>query len=98
MIFLRDTKAGLEISVWAQPKASKTRVVGVHGEALKIAVQAPPVDGAANEEISEFLAGLLGVAARQVQLHKGPTSRQKVFLIAGVPLATAKEKIAGALP
>ena len=96
MSFLRDTKAGLEISVWAQPKASKTRVVGIHGEALKIAVQAPPVDGAANEEIAGFLAELLGVAARQVQLHKGATSRQKIFLVAGMPLALAREKLAGA--
>lgn len=98
MIFLTDSKEGPLIAVCAQPKASKTRVIGIYGKALKIAVQAPPVDGAANEEIVEFLADLLGVPNRQVVLRRGATSRQKTFLLSGLSLESIRKKLEGKLP
>lgn len=98
MIFLRATKEGTLLKICVQPKASRTRVLGLYGEALKIAVQAPPVDGAANEAIVEFLAGLLGLARKSVHLKSGETSRQKTFLLAGIPLEQAKACLEGKLP
>ncbi len=60
-----------------QPGASRTEISGMHGDRIKIRVKAPPVDGAANEEVLSFLATVLGLAARDVVLVRGATSRQK---------------------
>ena len=84
---IRETAAGITLAVRAQPGAKKTAVVGVYGEGaaaqLKIAVQAPPVEGRANQALVEFLAELLAVARGQVELVSGELSRSKVFLIRG---------------
>ena len=74
---------GLVVKVRAAPGASRERVVGLHADALKIAVQAPPEKGRANERIAAVLAAALGLPARDVELVSGPTSRDKRFLIRG---------------
>ncbi len=68
-----------------QPRASRTEVVGQHGDAVKIRLRAPPVDGAANEELVRFLAERLGVARGAVTIVGGQTSRIKRVRIAGGP-------------
>ncbi len=60
-----------------QPGAKKTAVAGVHGDALRIRVAAPPAGGRANAELIDFLAGALGVPRRSLQLVKGAASRRK---------------------
>ena len=65
--------------------AKKSGVVGEHGDALKIRLAAPPVDGKANAALIEFLATRLGVARAQVTLKSGQTSRRKVLEIEGAP-------------
>ncbi len=80
----RKVDDGVTVAVAAQPGAKRTGLAGTHGDALKIKVSAPPVDGAANEELGAFLAALCGVKVRDVELVRGATSRQKVFLIRGV--------------
>jgi uncharacterized protein (TIGR00251 family) len=67
-----------------QPRASRTEVVGLHGDALKIRVAAPPVDGAANEAIIRFFADRLGVPRSRVRLTKGASGRRKVVEIDGI--------------
>jgi uncharacterized protein (TIGR00251 family) len=78
------------LAVRAQPGAKKTAIVGVYGEGekalLKIAVQAPPVEGRANSALIEFLADKFGVAKSYVELVSGALSRSKVFLLKGVSL------------
>lgn len=93
MIFLREFESGVRLTVHAQPKASRTKVVGVHGDALKIAVQAPPVEGAANEALQEFLAKLFKVSKSSVDLSSGASGRRKIFEIRGVSLADAVKVI-----
>lgn len=83
---LSNTASGVLIRVHAQPGAKKTEVVGLHGEAIKIRVHAPPVEGRANEELVRFLAKTLGVARSQVSLSKGDTSRSKLFLVTNVTI------------
>ncbi len=61
-----------------QPKASKSRIVGLHDNCLKLAVAAPPVEGKANKEVVKFLAAVLGVPARDVTVKSGIQSRRKV--------------------
>jgi uncharacterized protein (TIGR00251 family) len=79
--------ASVRISVYVQPRASKTAVVGLHGDAWKIRVAAPPVDGAANAALTDFIASKLGVPRKSVRVAAGGTGRRKVVEIDGVELA-----------
>jgi uncharacterized protein (TIGR00251 family) len=74
---------GSSLRVRAQPGASRERIVGVHGDALKVAVSAPPERGRANERIAEVLAAALDVPLRAITLLSGATSRDKRFAIVG---------------
>ncbi len=80
---------GVRISLWVQPRASRTRVVGLHEGALKIQVAAPPVEGEANEALVAFLAKTLGVKKSQVRICSGEKGRRKVAEVSGVTPGTA---------
>ena len=79
--------ASVRITVYVQPRASKTEVVGMHGDALKIRLTAPPVDNAANEALIDFIAAKLGIPKSSVRVAAGATGRRKIVEIAGVKLA-----------
>lgn len=66
----------------AQPGAKTSSVAGLHGEALKIRIAAPPVEGKANAALIAFVAAQLGVAKRLVTVEKGESSREKLLRIA----------------
>ena len=85
--------ASVRISVYVQPRASKTEIAGMHGDALKIRLTAPPVDKAANAALVEFIAGKLGIPKGSVRVAAGATSRRKTVEIAGV----TSEAVAAAL-
>lgn len=68
--------------VHAAPNAKKSEIVGIHGDALKIKIKAPPVDGKANEEIIRFFSELCGVPQSRVTLTSGQSSKTKSVLIA----------------
>ncbi len=72
---------GLTLTLHIQPGAKKTEFAGLHGDALKIRLAAPPVDGKANEALIKFLADFVGVAKAAVILKSGQTSRRKVLEI-----------------
>ena len=82
----REYPGGVRIQLQVQPRASRTEVVGLHGEALKIRVAAPPVDGAANEAIIRFFADRLAVSRSRVRVTKGASGRRKVVEIDGIGL------------
>ena len=92
---LRETKDGVTLAVRAQPGAKKTAIVGVYGEGaaaqLKIAVQAPPVEGKANATVVEFLSEFFELPKSHVELVHGELSRSKVFLLRGVSRARAEQ-------
>lgn len=84
------------LHVYVQPKASKTRIVGIFDGCLKIAIAAPPVEGKANEEVVKFLARLFNIPGRAVVIQAGAQSRRKRVFIqtTGVDLVLDKiEKI-----
>ena len=92
---LRSVQVGVTLAVRALPGAKKkTAIVGIYCEGekarLKIAVQAPAVEGRANSALIEFLADKFGVAKSYVELVSGELSRSKVFLIRGVSLGKAE--------
>ena len=80
---LRPTEAGGEILLYVQPRSSRNRVVGLQGGELKIALTAPPVEGAANKACGDFLARLFNLPKRCVRLISGDTSRHKRWLLEG---------------
>jgi len=80
---------GVRIHVWVQPGAKRTEVVGMHGDALKLRVAAPPEKGRANEAAGAALAALLGVRPADVTLASGITSRSKTFEVRGVTASQA---------
>jgi hypothetical protein len=91
---IRETRDGVTLAVRAQPGAKKTAITGMYGEGaaaqLKIAVQAPPVDGRANEALIAFLAEIFSLPRSSVVLEAGEHSRSKVFLLRGVTAARAR--------
>ncbi|HEU4801389.1 MAG TPA: DUF167 domain-containing protein [Gemmatimonadales bacterium] len=72
---------GVFLRVHVQPRASRSEVAGLHGDALKVRLRAPPVDGAANEELIRFLADALGLRRDAVTLVSGATSRAKRLFV-----------------
>jgi len=96
---LRSVQGGVTLAVRALPGAKKkTAILGIYCEGdkarLKIAVQAPAVEGRSNSALVEFLADKFGVAKSHVELISGELSRSKVFLIRGVSLARAESVLA----
>jgi uncharacterized protein (TIGR00251 family) len=94
---LRAVAGGVTLAVRAQPGAKKTAILGVYGECaaaqLKIAVQAPPVEGKANSVLIAFLADTFGLAKNKVEIVSGELSRSKVFLLRGVSLEEVQAKL-----
>lgn len=85
---------GATIAVYVVPRAPKNEIVGQHGEALRIRLNAPPVRGAANAELIAFVADILGVARRQVHILSGHRSRRKVLAVSGLSRDTVRSRLA----
>lgn len=89
----QDAPGSHIISLHVQPGARKTEIAGLHGEALKVRLAAPPVDGAANDALLRFLAERLGVARGAVALRAGATSRRKVVEVVGLNVDTVLSRL-----
>lgn len=87
---VRAIEGGVEISVRAQPRASRSEVVGLHGAQIKIRIAAPPVDGAANTELIKLLAKALGVSRSALRVVRGEGSRSKVVRAEGATVVQAR--------
>lgn len=81
------------LAIKAIPNAPRSEIVGWLGDALKVKVHAPPVEGRANEALCEFLADTLDLPRRAVTVLRGDTSRQKLVRLDGLTLAEAKKKL-----
>jgi uncharacterized protein (TIGR00251 family) len=88
MIPVNDTSAGATFAVKIHPRAKKDAITGEVGDALKLSLTAPPIDGRANEACIEFFANLLKVPRSSVTIASGQTSRRKAIRVAGL---TAEE-------
>ena len=84
---------GATLAVRAQPGAKKDAMLGRHGDAVKIAVTAPPEDGRANAALVEYLKNWLRVKRSQVELLSGEKNRNKVFLIRGLTAAELTARV-----
>jgi hypothetical protein len=93
MIPIRDMSAGVTFTVKVQPRARKNAITGTIGDALKLALTAPPVDGRANEACIEFFANLLDVPRSSVTIASGETSRNKVIRVAGLSADEVRRRL-----
>lgn len=84
MIAVQETVAGLTFPVRVQPRAKRNALVGELGDALKVALSAPPIDGRANEACIEFFAELLQLPRSSVEIVSGQSSRNKVIRVTGI--------------
>ena len=84
----------VRVRIHAQPGAAKTQVVGTHGDAVKIRIQAPPVEGKANQALLRYLSRRLECRKNQLQLVSGEHSRKKVILVTGVEAGAVAHALA----
>ncbi|MDX6611403.1 MAG: uncharacterized protein QOD75_589 [Blastocatellia bacterium] len=94
-ILLRYTEADgvITFQVRVVPRASRSKIAGEHDGALRIRVTAPPVDGAANEEVIRLLAKALGVTRRNVEIVSGQTSKTKRIKVRGISPADLRSLV-----
>ena len=93
MNILEPVSGGVRLRLHIQPGAARTGVAGIHGTALKIRISAPPVDGAANRELVRFLAEVLAVPARHVEVVSGQSGRRKTAVIRGITAVVAARQL-----
>jgi uncharacterized protein (TIGR00251 family) len=93
---IQSTANAIIISIRVIPRAGKSGVAGTRGDAWLVRLHAPPVDGAANEELVEFIAEVLAVPKRAVSIASGERSRQKRVRVSGIDAATAAARLASA--
>lgn len=89
--------AVLRLQVHLQPRASRNRIAGRHGEVIKVQVHAPPVAGAANAALIDLLADALQVPRRAVSIMRGETSRIKLVEVRGSDPAACRLRLEAAL-
>jgi uncharacterized protein (TIGR00251 family) len=94
---VREVPGGVELSVFCQPKAARSALIGMHGGALKVKVKAPPVEGRANRALLDLLAGALGVPRGRLTLVSGEQSRNKRVRVDGVDAVGTLAAILAAL-
>ena len=82
-----------DLIVQVQPRSPRSEVVGLHGDAVKVRLAAPPVDGAANDELVRFLAARLGVPRSAITLVRGATGRRKMLRVEGMTGNAARERL-----
>ena len=90
---IRESASGLDVSLHVQPRARNTALAGIHNGALKLKIQAPPVDDAANLAIVRFFSELLGIPKSCLLIASGTKSREKTLRIQGISLARFLEHL-----
>jgi hypothetical protein len=97
MVTVKETSTGATFSVKVHPRARKNAITGIVGDALKLALTAPPVEGKANAAVIEFFADLFDIPRSSVTIASGETSRNKVVRISGINRQMVEERLAGML-
>jgi hypothetical protein len=95
VVELRESVDGITFRVRVQPRASRTEVAGEYGNAIRIRLAAPPVDGKANEECIRFIASLLEIPVRDVEIVSGQSSRDKSIRVRNVSAERVRQALKG---
>lgn len=94
MVAVKDSPTGATFAVKVHPRARKNAITGVVGDAIKLALTAPPVEGRANEAVIRFFADLFEIPRSSVTIASGATSRTKVLRIAGLSKEAVQDRLA----
>jgi len=78
------SKEPLTLKIKVEPRSSRSEVVGLYGDALKVKLTSPPVEGKANKELIEVLAGEFGISKKDVEIISGQSSKNKIVKLSGV--------------
>ena len=93
MFLVRETSDGVSFSVRVHPRAKKNAITGELGDALKVSLTTPPVEGRANEACIDFFAKLLKLPRSSVTIASGQTSRNKVIRVAGLTAQQLRDRL-----
>jgi len=88
-----DKSLGCELAFFAVPRSSRTEVAGMHGDALRVRLAAPPVEGAANDALRRFVADQLGIPISDVVVVSGSTGRRKRLSVSGMDHVSAMSRL-----
>jgi uncharacterized protein (TIGR00251 family) len=91
--FVSLKNGSLGVRILAQPKAKKSRIIGLHNGMVKIALAAPPVDGKANKHLINFLAAFFGIKQAEITLVSGTNTRKKVCVIGDLSRSELETKL-----
>jgi uncharacterized protein len=94
VIPIKETSRGLTFLVKVQPRARRNEITGVVGDALKLSLTAPPVEGRANDAVVEFLADFFDIPRSSVTITSGKTNRLKAICICGIGVEQLQRKLA----
>ena len=81
---IRDTAQGAQFALRVQPRSSRNAITGVIGDAVKLAITAPPVDGKANQAVVDYLAKLFSVPKSSITILSGESGRNKLIAVRGL--------------
>jgi uncharacterized protein len=91
--WLRPTSDGAVLRVHVVPRAARSALAGFHGEALRVRVAAPPVEGAANRELARFLGRALGIGEAAVEIESGARGREKRVRVRGLGATDVRARL-----
>ena len=94
MFPVKETATGVTFAIRVQPRARKNAIKGTAGDAIKLAVTAPPVEGKANQAVIEFFADFFAIPRSSVSIASGETSRNKVVRVSRISLQRVRELLA----
>ena len=97
MIPVSESAQGVTFAVKVHPRARKNAITGTMGDALKLSLTAPPVEGKANQAVIEFFADLFDIPRSSVTIASGETSRNKVVRVSGLSRPSVEQRLAGAI-
>ncbi|HLY97588.1 MAG TPA: DUF167 domain-containing protein [Candidatus Angelobacter sp.] len=97
MISVHESAKGITFAVKVHPRARKNAITGTVGDAVKLALMAPPVEGKANQAVIEFFADLFQIPRSSVTIASGETSRNKVVRVSGISRAAVEQRLNAAL-
>jgi uncharacterized protein (TIGR00251 family) len=97
MVAIKDTPAGATFNVKVHPRAKRNAITGEVGDALKLSLTAPPVEGKANAACIEFFAELLNLPRSSITIAAGQAGRSKVVRVSGLSAAEVEARLRAAL-
>jgi uncharacterized protein len=97
MFSVNETTKGATFAVKVHPRARKNAITGTVGDALKVALTAPPVEGKANRAVIEFFADFFEIPRSSVSIASGETSRNKLIRVSGISAQRVRERLSAAL-